>query len=314
MHPAYSVIVFTTASGAGYGLLALLGLWGMAGGPVPGTTFGLVSAAIAFGLVTLGLLSSTYHLGRPERAWRAFSQWRSSWLSREGVAAVITYPIGGAFVLAWTFPATFPFPVPLLGLLTVLACIVTVVCTAMIYNSLQTIRQWCHPLVVPVYLVMAFATGASLLMGLVAVFGLDRGAASGAAAAGALAALFVKYMYWQSSDADAGRLTAGRATGLGNLGPVRQWEGAHTGENYVNREMGYRVARHHAKRLRAYVLAGMGLAGLGALLSVILPGVPGAFFAVVAPLILGASVLVERWLFFAEAEHVVTLFYGAARA
>src|SRR6056297_2511505 len=103
MHPAYSVIVFTTASGAGYGLLALLGVWGMMGGHAPSTAFGLISGAVAFGLVTLGLLSSTYHLGRPERAWRAFSQWRSSWLSREGVAAVATYVPAGLFAIGWIF-------------------------------------------------------------------------------------------------------------------------------------------------------------------------------------------------------------------
>src|SRR5436190_21342228 len=91
MNPAYSVILFTTASGAGYGLLALLGLVGFNHGPASSFIFGLVALVIALGLITVGLLSSTFHLGHPERAWRAFSQWRSSWLSREGVAAVLTY-------------------------------------------------------------------------------------------------------------------------------------------------------------------------------------------------------------------------------
>ena len=91
MHPAYSVILFTTASGAGYGLLALLGLVGFNHGPASSLIFGLTAMVIALGLITIGLLSSTFHLGHPERAWRAFSQWRSSWLSREGVAAVLTY-------------------------------------------------------------------------------------------------------------------------------------------------------------------------------------------------------------------------------
>jgi DMSO reductase anchor subunit len=58
-------------------------------------------------LVTLGLLSSTFHLGHPERAWRAFSQWRSSWLSREGVAAVATYLPAGSCSLRSCCPAAF---------------------------------------------------------------------------------------------------------------------------------------------------------------------------------------------------------------
>ena len=102
MHPAYSVILFTTASGAGYGLLALLGLVGISHGEASSLAFGLTAMVIALGLITVGLLSSTFHLGHPERAWRAFSQWRSSWLSREGVAAVLTYVPALLFGLVWS--------------------------------------------------------------------------------------------------------------------------------------------------------------------------------------------------------------------
>ncbi len=86
MHPAPSVILFTTLSGLGFGLLILLGL----GYPsVTGWT-AFVFFAIAYVLAVGGLLFSTFHLGHPERALKAFSQWRSSWLSREGWLAVAT--------------------------------------------------------------------------------------------------------------------------------------------------------------------------------------------------------------------------------
>ena len=85
MHPAYSVIFFTSASGGGYFLLTLLGVFGALGVLPPDPVLGLIAFGLAFAMVTAGLLSSTFHLGHPERAWRAFSQWRSSWLSREGV-------------------------------------------------------------------------------------------------------------------------------------------------------------------------------------------------------------------------------------
>src|SRR5882672_7010784 len=97
MHPSFSVIFFTTASGAGYGLLALLGVLTPLGVVPVSQLFGFVAMALAFGGITAGLISSTFHLGRPERALRAFSQWRSSWLSREGVAAVLTYVPAGLF-------------------------------------------------------------------------------------------------------------------------------------------------------------------------------------------------------------------------
>ena len=102
MHPAYSVIVFTCASGAGYGMLVWLGVAALAGTWGPRSTgMTLAALGLSFFLVTIGLLSSTLHLGRPERAWRAFSQWRSSWLSREGVMALVTYAVGGMFALVW---------------------------------------------------------------------------------------------------------------------------------------------------------------------------------------------------------------------
>ena len=79
MHPAWSIIFFTSISGLGLGLAGFIVL-----GLVNLTLFLHFSVAMSavFGLIGAGLLSSTLHLGHPERAWRALSQWRSSWLSR----------------------------------------------------------------------------------------------------------------------------------------------------------------------------------------------------------------------------------------
>src|SRR4029078_10772417 len=101
MHPAYSVILLAPASGAGYGLLALLGLVGLNHGPASSPWFGATALLLAFALIIVGFLSSTFHLGRPERAWRAFSQWRSSWLSREGIASVVTFAPALVFSALW---------------------------------------------------------------------------------------------------------------------------------------------------------------------------------------------------------------------
>src|SRR5262245_28689496 len=113
MHPAFSIIVFTTLSGLGYGLAAILGL----GLLDPAATATKIAYVVAVMLIGAGLLSSTLHLGNPQRAWRALTQWRSSWLSREGVMAI------AAFVpLLWSAWATVMqsryLPVP--GLLSVL--------------------------------------------------------------------------------------------------------------------------------------------------------------------------------------------------
>ena len=87
MRPAFSLIVFTTLSGLGFGLAAILGL-GLIMAPTP--FWWVIYNGVALALIGAGVLSSTLHLGHPERAWRAMTQWRSSWLSREGVLAALT--------------------------------------------------------------------------------------------------------------------------------------------------------------------------------------------------------------------------------
>ena len=163
MHPAYSVIFFTTASGAGYGLLAWLGLGAALGLVAADRWLGVIGLGLALVLVTAGLLSSTFHLGHPERAWRAFSQWRSSWLSREGVMAVATYVPAGLFAIGWVFFGTVDGWFAALGLLAAICALATVGTTAMIYASLKPIAQWHSGYTLPAYLLFAVMTGATLL-------------------------------------------------------------------------------------------------------------------------------------------------------
>src|SRR3954470_15172540 len=103
MHPALSIVFFTTASGAGFALLLVLGLGEPLGLLPPSASFGFAALALAVLLSAGGLASSAFHLGRPERAWRAFSQWRSSWLSREGVMSVATFIPAAIFAIGWIF-------------------------------------------------------------------------------------------------------------------------------------------------------------------------------------------------------------------
>lgn len=318
MHPAYSVILFTTASGAGYGLLVWLALGRILGWFTPTPWLGFWAFGLALGLISVGLLSSTFHLGRPERAWRAFSQWRSSWLSREGVAAVAAYGPSGLLALAWLFPDDVPAPMAMVALeiATILLALVTVYCTGMIYASLPTIPEWHLPRLVPaIYLMLALASGAVLL---IALLWLIEGTAPGSLTVGGASALAtglaLKQVYWRSIDTRIPTLTAESATGLGHIGRVRPLDPPHTEPNYIMREMGYRVARKHADKLRrlATILAFM-TPLLLLVIGLALPDAVAATLAVVAVAAVAAGLVVERWLFFAEAQHVVTLYYGAER-
>lgn len=311
MHPAYSVIFFTTSSGAGYGLLFWLGLCGPLG-LVPITwSFGLVALGLAFALITAGLLSSTAHLGHPERAWRALSQWRSSWLSREGVAAVATYVPAGILGIGWVFLERTDGIFALAGVLAAALAIVTVVCTGMIYASLPTIRSWNQSLVTPVYVALALATGAVVLNFLLLVFGSMTSWAPWLAVITLAIAWVLKAMSWAQADEAARTYTVEQATGLGRFGKVRPLEPPHTQPNYVMREMGYEIGRKHAQKLRR--ISVVLLFVVPALLSVLVLLAGWSIGFLLALLAVGSAavgVMMERWLFFAEAEHVVMLFYG----
>jgi len=311
MHPALSIVVFTTLSGAGYGLLFLLGLAAPFGLLPADPWFAAIALGKALGLIAIGLLCSTLHLRHPERAWRAISQWRSSWLSREGLAALVTFVPALVFGWGWVIEGRHHGIFGIAGVLASVGAIVTVYSTAQIYASLKPIRQWRHPLVPLLYLLFALAAGALLLLVLLLIFRWPAQEFAFVAAFASAAVWLLKLRYWRDIDGGRSIATPESATGLGHLGKVRMLEPPHTEENYLLKEMGYRVARKHAEKLRRIAAACGFMVPLAALIVIIASAgwweLPLASLAAFAALL---GTLVERWLFFAEATHTVTLYYG----
>ncbi len=303
MNPALSVILFTSASGAGYGLLFVTALL-LGVEAFPGEKGAALAAlVVALLLIATGLLSSTFHLGRPERAWRAFSQWRSSWLSREGVAAVLTIlpHVGLIFLIA--VDARQPALFLACALAAALGALATVTATAMIYATLRSIRHWHHRLVPPIYLLLGVASGLVWLLAVLRLGGADAPAVAIAGVVALTVAWSLKHAYWRSVDGDPSRSTRASATSL--PGSVRVLDPPHTESNYLLDEMGYRVARKHAHKLRRIALSsGWLVAGV-----LVIAQTWWSPLAVAAALAATLGVIVERWLFFAEAEHTVALFY-----
>lgn len=312
MHPAYSVIFFTVLSGAGLGLLFLLSVMILAG-HVPGTDlFGASTALIALALIGAGALSSGFHLGRPERAWRAFSQWRSSWLSREGVLMAAVMPFGLALALGWfgaDRSATWWRAVA--GVLVVL-CPLTVWATAMIYASLKPVPRWHNGWTPAMYLLLALMSGAAIAYACLRGFGYVAPPGGYSTLLFGVVALVVKLGYWRHVDRAKAVATAETATGLGAIGKVRPLDPPHTEENYLLKEMGYRIARKHATKLRRIALIyGFGLPAALVALALATAGWIAAVASILAAVTMLGGLLVERWLFFAEARHTVMLYYGA---
>jgi DMSO reductase anchor subunit len=312
MKPALSVIFFTVMSGAGYGLWCLLGIALAAGAyPLAGTGV-LVPLGFAFALVTAGLLASTMHLGRPERAWRALSQWRSSWLSREGIASLVTYlPMLAVAGFAYTGRAGPGLRIG--GALLALGALTTIFCTANIYRSLKTIAAWRTRQVLQLYFMFALLSGGLWLWAWLALAtGATTSLAFPLALLGlAIIAAVIKVDHWQCVDA-LPVTTAGHATGLEMLGRVRAFEGPVTEESYPTREMAFVLARKHGARLRRIALTLFGLAPALGIAVALASG--EAWLAPIAALAAIAGLFVERWLFFAEARHTVAAFFPHAQA
>jgi DMSO reductase anchor subunit len=119
-------------------------------------------------------------------------------------------------------------------------------------------------------------------------------------------ASLVKIIWWYSAGKEGSGSTPESATGLGALGQVRMIMPPHTEENWLQHEMGFVVARKHAVRLAVIALA------LAAIIPLLVLGLypQSAALLVLAAVIHMAGIMVERWLFFAEAKHTVTLYYG----
>jgi len=314
MHPAISVILLTTLIGAGQGLfLALLagelgarfGAWAA----LP-DAFVARAAALALALLVAGLAASFFHLGRPLRAWRSASQWRTSWLSREVIALpalmgfVVLYGAAhfeaGAMLrpyLAW------------IGLAGAAACIALYVCTGMIYACLRFLQEWATPLTVLNFTLLGAASGFSIAAALARVDGL------GASTGFALAALALTALGLLGRTAALLRNARLRhkstlATAIGIKHPrIEQRAAGFLGGSFNTREFFHGRPQAFVRAVKWSFLGGAFAAPL-LLLGAGL-GQGAAIWFVAAPLVQWGGLLLERWYFFAEANHPQNLYYGA---
>jgi len=311
MHPAFSVIFFTVTSGAGYGLIAITAIYSAFyfSQPMTGEQTLLLSA-VALVLITSGLISSTFHLANPKNAWRAFSRVRTSWLAREGLLAILFYPIVMLYVyLVWRgVDASNSTAMTALALLTGVWAIVTVFSTGMIYASLKTIRQWNNALTPVNYISLGLMLGGLLFLLLLSLSGDVSANLTMVASYMVVIAATIKIVYFFWIGTPAGP-TINTATSFTSR-TVRLLDVGHTAGTFLTDEFGYQVARDRLVALRWVAMV----------LGFILPSLivwfglgegDNTLMLAAAVISAFAGVAVERWLFFAEARHVVNLYHGA---
>ena len=288
MHPAASVIIFTSLSGLGFGLLFFLGIGISISKGVTTLSFFVIAYALAVG----GLIASTFHLGRPERSLKAFSQWKTSWLSREAWLALAALSVMAIYAASHIF---FGEAIIIIGWLGSLLSLTAVYATSMIYAQLKTVPRWNTPLTSILFLLLALTGGAILSVNVSAALPL------------LILAGIVQIIYWISGDQALSKsgTTMATATGIAIKGSLRSFEPPHTGTNYLLREFVYLVGRKHASKLRIISLILM-IAAPTLIFSMTLTSIT----IIIAIFTHVVGLFVSRWLFFAQAEHVVGLYYG----
>lgn len=310
MNPAFSVVFLTTLIGAGQGLFLVLFVAELAGQARPdaaGAAFFAIGGGVALVLTAVGLVASTFHLGRPERGWRAAARWRTSWLSRE----VIVLPLFLAGLFFWTAAHALGLGgTRALGALTAAASLGLYLCTAMIYVSIRFLQEWATPLTIVNYTVLGLASGATLATALAAFVAGGAWALVPPLCATAMAFTALGLLTRGASLVRNARLKPRSTlqTAIGIRHPViRQRAMGFMGGSYNTREFFHGRAPSLLRQLKWWFLPAAFVVPWLLLAAGLRSGTAALFATAFAVQYLG--LLAERWLFFAQANHPQNLYY-----
>ena len=310
MRPALSVVVFTTLAGAGQGVFLTVYFSGLVA-LLPGASdlpvdFAVAGAALAAVLAAIGLAASFFHLGHPERAWRAAAMWRTSWLSREVIALPVFIGACGAYAIALHQGMS---AAPWLGALAFIACLALFICTAMIYICLKFLQEWASPLTLLNFVLLGCASGCTLAVPLALLHAPQW---TGALCAASVVLTLLALVSRAASLARNARLrpksTLQSAIGIANP-RVRQISMGFTAGSFNTREFFHGAS---PRKLFAVKWSFLLLAFVTPVILIAagaLTGSPLPFYFAFPIQYLG--LLAERWYFFAQANHPQNIYYQA---
>jgi sulfite dehydrogenase (quinone) subunit SoeC len=307
MNPAFSVVVFTTAAGAGQGLVVALAIALLAGVPTA-PSFVRASLLVAIVLLVVGLASSFLHLGRPLRAWRAAAMWRTSWLSREVIVLPAFIALVGLWWLAAQGSASSPARVAL-PLAAIAGAALLWYCTAMIYACLRFIEEWAQPLTVVNFFLLGLSSGSVLASALAALASERRALALAAplALALTLVAWASRTAAWRRNAALRHRSTLQTATGIGSARLAQTSMGMSAG-SFNTREFFHRASASALRRIKGIAIV-LGFALPALLIAAVVCGALPDLACVAALIVQAPGLIADRWLFFAQAKHPQNLYY-----
>ncbi|MBU0655945.1 MAG: dimethyl sulfoxide reductase anchor subunit [Gammaproteobacteria bacterium] len=323
MHPAFSVIFLTTLIGAGQGLFLALytgqvyNTFGVVGDAAPSSLY-IAGTFLVLVLMGLGLFASFFHLGRPERAWRAATKWKTSWLARE----VIVLPAFSGMAFIWgalhyfnidpvlVTTGTVDISLSLVvGLLAGLLALLLYLCTGMIYAAIKFIQEWASPLTVINYTLLGLASGFSLAAALAAWFGSSL---TNAYAGWTLVFTLVGFGTRMFSLYRNGRIKrkSTACTAIGVRHPkIRQISQGAMGGSFNTREFFHHKSPQFVQTVKVFFLITVFIVPI----TLVVIGWSNHLFTLLAAaaLVQYVGLLAERWFFFAQANHPQNLYYQA---
>ena len=308
MNPAFSVIFLTTLIGVGQGFF--IALYATEIGsmldnlPQQDPQFYALGSVISVAFLAAGLIASFFHLGRPERAWRAAVMWRTSWLSRE----VIALPAFMGLVLLYGALHYFERPETIVaGAVALIACVALFVCTAMIYACIKFLQEWATPLTTLNFMLLGLASGYTCAAAYAVVESPE---------------LAPTYAYWAVALTFAGlcmriatlirnariRPRSSLQTAIGVKHPkIVQKAQGFMGGSFNTREFFHGKAAAVVRSVKWGFLIAAFVVPLALLLAGVYSGSP-LLIALAFP-VQYAGLIAERWFFFAQARHPQNLYY-----
>ena len=307
MRPQFSIIFFTTLVGMAQGLLFFLALLNIEEPFLSAPFLSMLALPVSFIILTLSLVASFFHLGRPERAWRAAMMWRTSWLSREVIAlppvmalTVITFfLVNSGMVPVWVWAALL------------ISNLALWICTAKIYQCIQFIQEWSHPSTLSNFILLGLTSGGLLLELLFIIWNgssvpLGMSLISGTNFILLFLALNLKLWIWRRNQKLKPKSNLASATGIkGNN--IRQTSMGFMGGSFNTREFFHHQTDRVISNIRKIVLL-MAYIGPMILLAFSMNS-PNIAQIAIALLMHYIGLLAERWMFFAEANHPQNLYY-----
>jgi DMSO reductase anchor subunit len=303
MRPAFSVILLTTLIGAGQGLFLAVYVAQLAVPPAAPRELVALACVVAGALTAGGLIASFFHLGRPARAWRSASQWRTSWLSRE----VIALPAFLACVLLYAAGTALGWPTAwAIGAAALLTCLALFLCTGMVYACIRFLQEWASPLTLVNFFLLGAASGTTLA----AVLAWRFEPRPYMLAAILLTTAGLVSRMWSLARNDRLRPKSSLQSAIGVKHPhIEQKAQGFMGGSFNTREF------FHGAAVGTLRLVRRGFVLLAFVLPVAL--IAAALFTASYALLLVAfaaqcaGLLAERWYFFAQANHPQNLYYQA---